>query len=82
MPTAITRRFTGCSSAKRESAIVRGVVHRWIQRTWYEGGKSYVALLPLAGLYWLTGSLWASMLLHATADVTSGLMARESFADG
>jgi tetraacyldisaccharide 4'-kinase len=24
-----------------------------MQRTWYEGGKSYVALLPLAGLYWL-----------------------------
>jgi tetraacyldisaccharide 4'-kinase len=50
---AITRPSTGCSSAKRESAIVKGVAHRWIQRTWYEGGKSYVALLPLAGLYWL-----------------------------
>jgi tetraacyldisaccharide 4'-kinase len=32
---------------------VKGVIHRWIQRTWYEAGKSYVALLPLAGLYWL-----------------------------
>jgi tetraacyldisaccharide 4'-kinase len=32
---------------------VKGIAHRWIQRTWYEGGKSYVALLPLAGLYWL-----------------------------
>lgn len=32
---------------------MKAVVHRWIQRTWYEGGKFYVALLPLAGLYWL-----------------------------
>lgn len=32
---------------------MKGALHRWIQRTWYEGGKSYVALLPLAGLYWL-----------------------------
>jgi len=37
--------------------------------------------LVVAGLYWLTGSLWASMLLHATADVTSGIMARRSFGD-
>ena len=32
---------------------MKGVAHRWIQRTWYGGGRSYVALLPLAGLYWV-----------------------------
>jgi tetraacyldisaccharide 4'-kinase len=36
---------------------VKNAAHRWIQRTWYEGGKSYVALLPLAGLYWLVVEL-------------------------
>jgi len=35
--------------------------------------------LVTAGLYWLTGSLWAPMLLHAVLDVTSGAMARAAF---
>jgi hypothetical protein len=34
--------------------------------------------LLVAVLYRVTGSLWAPMLLHAVADVTSGMMARLS----
>jgi len=33
----------------------------------------------MAGLYWLTGSLVAPMVLHAVIDVTSGAMARLAF---
>jgi membrane protease YdiL (CAAX protease family) len=34
--------------------------------------------LVVAALYWWTASLWSPMLLHAVADVTSGMMARLS----
>jgi membrane protease YdiL (CAAX protease family) len=34
--------------------------------------------LILAGLYLLTGSLWAPILLHAVTDVTSGFLARRA----
>ncbi len=38
--------------------------------------------LVLAGLYVLTGSLWAPILLHAIVDITSGTIARRAFASG
>jgi len=42
----------------------------------YQGGlgivKTGVVGLVLGGLYWLTGSLWAPMLLHAVIDLNSG----------
>ena len=28
-------------------------MYKWIHRVWYEGGRSYRLLLPLAALYWL-----------------------------
>jgi membrane protease YdiL (CAAX protease family) len=62
------------------STLIFGLSHAYMGR---DGAtRAGVVGLVVAGLYWLTGSLWASMLLHATADVTSGLMARESFGDG
>jgi tetraacyldisaccharide 4'-kinase len=36
---------------------VSRIVHRWIQRIWYEGSGAYRLLLPLSGLYWLALSL-------------------------
>jgi membrane protease YdiL (CAAX protease family) len=60
------------------STLVFGLSHAYMGRA----GAFRAGLVGLfvAGLYWLTGSLWASMLLHGTADVTSGIMARASFA--
>lgn len=34
-----------------------GLLYRWIHRVWYEGGRSYVLLLPLTALYFLLVSL-------------------------
>ena len=34
--------------------------------------------LALAGLYVLTGSLWAPMVLHAFVDVNSGFVGRKA----
>ena len=61
------------------STLVFGLSHAYMGKV----GTLRAGLVGLvvAGLYWLTGSLWASMLLHATADVTSGIMARRSFGD-
>jgi membrane protease YdiL (CAAX protease family) len=60
------------------STLVFGLSHAYMGRA----GAIRASLVGLivAGLYWLTGSLWAPMLLHATADLTSGIMARTSFA--
>lgn len=60
------------------STLVFGLSHLYMGR---DGAlRATLVGLVVAGLYWLTGSLWASMLLHATADLTSGIMARRSFA--
>ncbi len=60
------------------STLVFGLSHAYMGR---DGAlRATLVGLVVAGLYWLTGSLWASMLLHATADLTSGIMARTSFA--
>ena len=36
---------------------MKNAAHRFIHRVWYEGDRWYLALLPLAGLYWLLISL-------------------------
>ena len=36
---------------------MKNAAHRFIQRVWYGSGRWYIALLPLAGLYWLLISL-------------------------
>jgi membrane protease YdiL (CAAX protease family) len=60
------------------STLAFGLAHAYMGRV--AATRAGLIGLVVAGLYWLTGSLWAPMLLHATADVTSGLMAREAFA--
>ena len=62
------------------STLAFGLSHTYMGRT--AALRAGLVGFVVAGLYWLTGSLWASMLLHATADVTSGLMARASLASG
>jgi membrane protease YdiL (CAAX protease family) len=56
------------------SSVVFGVGHS------YQGVKGVVKTgivgALLAGLYLLTGSLWASMLVHAALDLTSGQLGR------
>ena len=48
----------------------------------YQGGrgiaKTGVVGLAFAGLYLLTGSLWASMLLHAVVDLNSGYLGKRA----
>jgi membrane protease YdiL (CAAX protease family) len=60
------------------STLAFGLAHAYMGRV--AAIRAGLIGLVVAGLYWLTGSLWASMLLHATADVTSGMMGRISFA--
>ena len=60
------------------STVVFGLSHAYMGRV--GAIRASLVGLVVAGLYWLTGSLWAPMLLHATADLTSGIMARTSFA--
>ena len=56
------------------SALIFGAGHV------YQGGKGMVRTacfgLVAAGLYLLTDSLWASMVLHAALDLTSGNILR------
>ena len=42
--------------------------------------RHLVHLAVLGGLFVLTGSLWAPILLHAIVDFTSGTIARRAFA--
>jgi membrane protease YdiL (CAAX protease family) len=50
----------------------------------YQGPKGIIKTsvigLALAGLYQLSGSLWASMLVHAALDVNSGYLGRRALA--
>lgn len=70
----------GVAAAILLSTLAFGLSHTYMGRT--GALRAGLVGLVVAGLYWLTGSLWASMLLHASADVTSGLMARTSLASG
>lgn len=60
------------------STLAFGLAHAYMGRV--AAMRASLIGLVVAALYWLTGSLWAPMLLHVTADVTSGMMARVSFA--
>jgi uncharacterized protein len=60
------------------SAVIFGVAHA------YQGPsgilKTGIVGLILAGLYLLSGSLWLSILLHATIDLSMALAAKLAFA--
>jgi membrane protease YdiL (CAAX protease family) len=68
----------GAPAAIVLSTLIFGLSHAYLGKA----GAIRAGLIGLvvAGLYWLTGSLWAPMLLHAVADATSGIMARVSLA--
>jgi membrane protease YdiL (CAAX protease family) len=68
----------GLATAIVLSTLAFGLAHAYMGKV--AAIRAGLIGLVVAGLYWLTGSLWASMLLHATADITSGFMAREAFA--
>jgi membrane protease YdiL (CAAX protease family) len=68
----------GTVAAVGLSTLTFGLAHTYMGKV--AAVRAALIGLVVAGLYWLTGSLWASMLLHATADVTSGMMGRISFA--
>jgi membrane protease YdiL (CAAX protease family) len=58
------------------SSLVFGLAHS------YQGPLGFAKTagvgLVMAGLYLLTGSLWAPMLLHVFVDLTSGYLARRA----
>jgi len=60
------------------SSVIFGLGHA------YQGPKGIAKTglvgLAMAGLYQLTGSLWAPMLLHAAVDVNSGYLGRRALA--
>jgi membrane protease YdiL (CAAX protease family) len=70
----------GAPAAIVLSTLIFGLSHAYLGKA----GAIRATLIGLvvAGLYWLTGSLWAPMLLHAMADATSGMMARRSLDSG
>jgi membrane protease YdiL (CAAX protease family) len=67
----------GVVSAILLSTLAFGLAHAYMGKV--AAIRAGFIGLVVAGLYWLTGSLWASMLLHVTADTTSGIMARVSY---
>ena len=40
---------------------MKNAAHRFIQRVWYDGGRWFVALLPLAAIYWVLVALRRSL---------------------
>ena len=66
--------FTGLIPALLLSSFVFGLAHAY--QGWRGIVKVSVVGLAMGGVYLLTGSLWAPIVLHAVLDVTSGIIGR------
>jgi len=71
--------FVGLIPAAILSSFVFGLGHAY--QGWRGIVKTGMIGLVMAGLYLLTGSLWAPIVLHIVIDITSGMMARRAMED-
>lgn len=70
--------FVGLIPAAILSSFVFGLAHAY--QGWRGIVKTGMVGLVMAGLYLLTGSLWAPIVLHIVIDITSGMLARRAMA--